>query len=137
MSACPVCGHKDGACQPKTRQIFSPMGEFRTNALPREPIQRTRIGVAGYQGTVELYDPRHPKIHFVQDDDLAISEEAPSDAASRPSSDSDGASSEGVNLAISDDAAPERSVLADGTPTASDAAPSVPVKRRRRKKADE
>lgn len=76
---CPVCGHPDQACEGdvKTRQqlIITSNGDMqRRNGRERVPVQRGRIGKAGYvgqsDGRVEVFDPQFPKIQFVQEADV-------------------------------------------------------------------
>jgi hypothetical protein len=83
MSACPVCGHPDGACtaKPQTHQIITSTGVITTRRQ-RVPIVRSRVGKAGYvgegTGELELYDPTLPHITFV-DEPIEIPAE-PADA---------------------------------------------------------
>lgn len=45
-----------------------PVGKRDDGELPFLPMQRTRRGRAGYKGRVKVYDPQHPNIKFVADD---------------------------------------------------------------------
>lgn len=77
---CPVCGHTDGACKGEEREIVTVSGVVKAGGPMRVPKQNVRVGRAGYQGNVEVYDPKFPKIRMVRlDPELEIS-----DAASNP-----------------------------------------------------
>lgn len=65
MSTCIVCGHQDGACKPIDREIVTVSGVVKSGGPLRVPIVRSRVGKAGYQGNVELYDPKYPKLRMV------------------------------------------------------------------------
>lgn len=75
---CPVCGHVDSACtgDTRTRQIITSNGVHNVTGLPRVPKQSKRIGVPGYVGRVELYDPKAPNIRFVQPEEAEIAVES-------------------------------------------------------------
>lgn len=68
---CPVCG-QDG-CMETTISGF--VTKRKPGQLPRRPVQKQTLGVAGYSKPVRLYDPNNPHVVFVQAEDDEPAEE--------------------------------------------------------------
>lgn len=80
---CQICGSSEQGCHGPTsseKVVISGVIDRKVPQKPprpRVPLQRTRFGVAGYIGDVEVYDRNHPNLKLLGGDDLKSEVEAP------------------------------------------------------------
>lgn len=64
---CVVCGAENSTCVGDPHTVVVISGLRPTGPKMRVPLQKPhRLGVAGYQGNVEVYDPSAPSLPIVQ-----------------------------------------------------------------------
>lgn len=82
---CPTCGADGHSCtggaMTDSRMIITNDGARKVTGPLRLPRQKNTIGRAGYVGRVETYDPKHPDVVLVQDDDDLEGDEEAADEA--------------------------------------------------------
>lgn len=140
MSACPVCGHVDGACKGKSADIITVSGVVKRTGPERVPRQRRGIGKAGYvgegTGKVEIYDPDVPHLRLVQPEDTGTGDGGDASELGLPAVSYDASTSPSFSGGFTAEAAEEPDSIVPPVDVTSKNTIDKP-KRTRRKKADD